>query len=64
MTGNVLDDLFHGCAVAAFLEEAHARQSWPDAESTRRKAYQLYEQALAEKNGRSKAVASRPAHAP
>ena len=48
---SILEDLFHGCALAAFLEEAHARQGWPDSEATRRRAYRLYEDALAERNG-------------
>jgi hypothetical protein len=57
----ILDGVFHACAFAAFLEQAHARQGWPDSEATRQRAYQLYEQALAEKNGRPKALAPRPA---
>jgi hypothetical protein len=51
MTDSILDDLFQGCALTAFLEQAHAQQGWPDAEATRRRAYELYEQALAQKNG-------------
>jgi hypothetical protein len=47
---SILDDLFHGCALAAFLEQAEAQQGWPDPEATRRRAYQLYEEALAENN--------------
>ena len=47
---SILDDLFHGCALAAFLEEAQARQDWPDSEATRLRAYRYYEDALAEKN--------------
>jgi hypothetical protein len=46
------DDLFHGCAWAAFLDEAAAEGGWPDQEATRRRAYRYYEDALAEKNGR------------
>ena len=49
---DILDDLFMGCALTAFLEQAHARQGWPDPEATRQRAYQLYEEALAEKNSR------------
>ncbi len=56
---SILDDLFPACALAAFLEEAYAQRGWPDSEATRQRAYQLYEQALAEKNGRPKAVAPR-----
>ena len=47
---DILDDLFLGCALSAFLEQAHAQQGWPDPEATRRRAYQLYEEALAERN--------------
>lgn len=46
----VLDDLFHGCALAAFLERAVAGQGWPDPEATRRLACRYYEQALAERD--------------
>jgi hypothetical protein len=50
---DIWDDLFHGCALAAFLEIwAQTRQFPPDSEATRRLAYRLYENALAEKNGR------------
>jgi hypothetical protein len=47
---SILDDLFHGCALRAFVEEAVRTGVWPDAEATRRAAYELYERALAEKN--------------
>ena len=47
---DILDDLFLGCALAAFLEQANAQRDWPDSEATRRRAYELYEQALAGKN--------------
>jgi hypothetical protein len=50
MTDSMLDDLFQGCALTAFLKQAHDQQGWPDVEATRRLAYRLYEQALAEKN--------------
>jgi hypothetical protein len=57
----ILDGLFHGCALAAFLEQAQAERGWPNPEATRQRAYELYEEALAEKNGRPKAIAPRPA---
>lgn len=38
------DDLFHGCAFAAFVDQAKAQQRWPDAEATRRVAYRRYEE--------------------
>jgi hypothetical protein len=47
---DILDDLFHGCALAAYLDQAVEQQGRPDSEATRRKAYAYYEQALAEKN--------------
>lgn len=52
MNADALDDLFQGCALAAYLEQAAREQWWPDQETTRRIAYRLYEEALAEKNGR------------
>jgi hypothetical protein len=43
MTDLVLDDLFTGCALAAFLEIwARTKQFPPDSEATRIRAYQLY----------------------
>jgi hypothetical protein len=45
-----LDDLFHGCAFAAFIEQAHAQQGWPDPEATRRRAFSYFEEALKTKN--------------
>ena len=47
MTDDVLDDLFHGCALEAWLRTARASGQWPpDAEATRRLAYHLYEAEL------------------
>jgi hypothetical protein len=43
---NILDDLFLGCALTAFLQVAFEQRAMPDAEATRRRAYQLYENAL------------------
>ena len=45
-----LDDLFHGCALAAFLEVAARTGGPPPSEATRRLAYRLYEDALAERH--------------
>ena len=55
------DNIFHGCAWAAYLEIlAATRQFPPDSEATRRLAYQYYEQELAENNRRKQpAVSSR-----
>jgi hypothetical protein len=53
-TSDILDDLFHGVAWHAFLEIwQESGQFPPDCETTRRRAFQLYEEALAEKNGRA-----------
>jgi hypothetical protein len=48
MTGDPLDDLFHGCALRAYLEVwAETRQFPPDRELTRWRAYRYYEEELA-----------------
>ena len=53
MTDDILDSLFHGCALRAYLEiHAQTGQFPPDSEATRQRAFQLYEEALAEKNRR------------
>jgi hypothetical protein len=46
----ILDDLFHGRALAAYLKQAAIVQGWPDPEATRRLASRMYEKALAEDN--------------
>jgi hypothetical protein len=48
---DILDDLFHGCAFAAYAELAAACGGEPDMEATRRLAFQYYEEELAKKNG-------------
>ncbi len=45
-----LDDLFLGCALAAFVEQAIEQGGPPDIEATRLRAYRLYEEALAAKD--------------
>jgi hypothetical protein len=47
---DILDDLFHGCAFAAFVEQAIKEGGPPNSEATRQRAYRLYEDALAAKN--------------
>jgi hypothetical protein len=50
---DIMDSLFHGAALTAYLlvaAESNCRP--PPVEATRRRAYDLYEQALAEKNRR------------
>jgi hypothetical protein len=49
---DILDELFHGCAFAAWLDQAAKEQGWPDSEATRRRANHYYEEALAEKHRR------------
>jgi hypothetical protein len=44
--GDILDDLFHSCALRAFLEQAAEEQGWPDCEATKHRAYRYYEEAL------------------
>lgn len=44
---DILDDRFHGCAFAAFVEEAAIWGGVPPQESTRQRAYRYYEDALA-----------------
>ena len=46
-TDDILDDLFHGCAFAAFVEQAALTGGLPCPEATRRLAYRYYEEALA-----------------
>ena len=46
----LLDDLFHGAAFVAFVEEAILAQGLPCPIKTRQRAYRYYEAALAEKN--------------
>jgi hypothetical protein len=47
---DIFDDLFNGYAPAGFMQIALATGNWPDPEATKRRAYELYEEALAEKN--------------
>jgi hypothetical protein len=50
------DNLFLGCAFAAYVEQAAIeRRSVPDSEATRRRAFDYYELAIAEKNRRAAA---------
>ena len=52
----ILDSLFHGCALAAFLDEAAEGQGWPDSVAVRQRAYRYYEDAQAEKHRRKSAA--------
>jgi hypothetical protein len=46
----ILDDLFHGAAFAAFVDEIRLTGKPPTLEATKARAYLYYEEALAEKN--------------
>ncbi len=46
----ILDGLFHGCALHAFLDQAAEERGWPSLEGTRRRAFAYYEEELAKKN--------------
>jgi hypothetical protein len=54
---DILDSLFHGCALAAWLDQsaAEGQQGYPDSEATKQRANRYYEAALAEKNRRKSA---------
>ena len=56
-----LDNLFLGCAFKAYVEEARAAGGSPCPNRTRQRAYRLYEDALAEKNGKPVACSSQNA---
>jgi hypothetical protein len=45
-----LDDVFLGCAFAAYIEIAAEQRGPPDSEAVRRRAYRYYEEALAGKH--------------
>lgn len=49
---DIFDDLFHGCAWQAYLEQAALEGGPPDSEATRQRAYALYEAALAERQAK------------
>jgi hypothetical protein len=50
-TDDILDDVFHGCALRAYLEVmAETGQFPPDSEATKQRANRYYEDALAAKN--------------
>jgi len=50
LEASILDDTFHGAAFAAYVELAVASGGVPDEAATRRRAFQLYEEALAERH--------------
>jgi hypothetical protein len=50
----IWDDLFHGCAWAAFIDQAIQEGGQPDPEATRLRAYDYYQQELDAKNRRGR----------
>jgi hypothetical protein len=48
---DILDEMFLGCALSAFLQVAFEQGAMPEAETTRRRAYDLNEDALRSRNG-------------
>ncbi len=46
----ILDDPFLGCALTAFLQVAREQGAMPYSDKTRRRAYDLYEKTLRDKN--------------
>ena len=46
----ILDDLFHGCAFAAYVELAVSCGGVPDSDATRRLAFRYYEEELSARN--------------
>lgn len=55
----IFDDLFQACALEAFVAESRATCDWPNPERTRRRAYELYESALAMTNADRAAMSAR-----
>jgi hypothetical protein len=53
MSDDFFDDLFHGCAFAAYIEQAKVQQDWPDCEATRIRAFALFEEQLQKKRDTS-----------
>ena len=44
------DDIFHACALAAFVDQAIEQQGWPDSKATQMRAYSYFEQELRHEN--------------
>jgi hypothetical protein len=47
---DILDDLFLGCALEAFVTVSRECGGWPPSERVRQLAYRLYEKELVERN--------------
>jgi hypothetical protein len=55
---DVWDSLWHGSALAAYLDQAREERGWPSSEATKQRANRYYEDALREKNAAKAAPAS------
>lgn len=67
MTGDLdafFDDLFLGCAFAAWVDQAILEQDWPDEERTRLRAYRYFEEALAQRRRQERRKTGGPGSAP
>lgn len=51
---DILDSLFHGCALAAYFDLLVATGAPPESEATRRLAYRYYEAELAIRQHRAR----------
>jgi hypothetical protein len=56
MTDEITNDLFHCCALVAFVEQARLQQAWPDQAATRRRAFGLYETELRSRQDRERTL--------
>jgi hypothetical protein len=54
LDSDIFDSLFHSAALAAYLEVSTASGGPPDPEATKRLAYRIYEDTLAQKNATRK----------
>jgi hypothetical protein len=50
----------HGCALAAYLDQAAEQRGWPDSAATKRRANDYFEKALREKNAAKAAPPAKP----
>jgi len=55
-TNDIWDDLFLGCAFAAYVDQSIEEGGTPSRERTRIRAYRYYEDELAIRNGRKQAL--------
>jgi hypothetical protein len=44
-----MDDIFHSCALRAYVDEAIIAQGWPDSDKVKARAYRYYENIIRKK---------------